>query len=125
MIAVDFGNGCFNVSASEQNIMIVVAPQNEFSSLDGFIAAALKFLESDGRFHDNWTERYKNRTNLLASADDIAWMKSRLDEMDQCVNILYEPVVKAVNVIPPKWNDVTLGLETKSEYILYLWSTSV
>lgn len=124
MIAIDFGNLCFNVGVSEQNILIVVAPQKEFTSLDDFITAALTFLESDEEFCDNWTEMYKNRTNLPASADDIAWMKSRLDEMNKRVKILCEPVIKAVNVIPPEWNDITLGLETKSEYILYLWGTS-
>ncbi len=124
MIAIDFGNLCFNVDVSEQNILIVVAPKNEFVSLDDFITEALKFLESDENFYDYWTEIYKNRINLPASADDIAWMKSKLDEMNKNVNILYDPVVKAVNVIPPKWNDITLGLETKSEYILYLWGTS-
>ena len=124
MLAIDFGNLCFNVGVSEQNILIVVAPKNEFLSLDDFITAALEFLESDGDFYGNWTEIYKNRTNLPTSADDVAWMKSRLDEMNKCVKILYEPVIKAVNVIPPKWNNIALGLETKNEYILYLWGTS-
>lgn len=125
MFAIDFGNLCFNVgSDSEQSILIVVAPKNEFLSLDDFVTAALKFLESDEDLCDNWTEMYKNRTNSPASADDMAWMRSRLDEMNQRVTILYEPVIKAVNVIPPKWNDITLGLETKNEYILYMWGTS-
>lgn len=44
MIAIDFGNLCFNVGVSEQNILIVVAPQNEFSSLDDFIAATYPLL---------------------------------------------------------------------------------
>ena len=124
MIAIDFGNLCFNVGASEQNILVVAAPKHTFSSLDDFITAAFKFLESDERFYDNWTELYKNRTNLPASDDDLAWMKSRLEEMNQRINILWEPATQAVNVIPPKWNDITLGLETINEYILYLWSTS-
>ena len=125
MIAIEFGNFCFNSATSEQNILAVIAPKNKFSSLDDFITAALKFMESDEKFYDNWTELYKNRTNLPASNDDIAWMKSRLEEMNQRINILYEPVINAVNVIPPKWNDITLGLETKDEYIFYLWGTSV
>lgn len=124
MIAIDFGNLCFNSAASEQNILAVIASKNMSASLDDFITAALKFLESDEKFCDNWTELYKNRANLPASNDDIAWMKSRLEEMNQRINILYEPVIKAVNVIPPKWNDITLGLETKDEYIFYLWGTS-
>lgn len=126
MIAIDFGNLCFNVgSDSEQSILIVVAPKKEFLLLDDFITAALKFLESDEDLCDNWTEMYKNRTNLPASAEDLAWMRSRLDEMNQRVTIHYEPVIQAVNIIPPKWNDITLGLETKNEYILYMWRTAV
>ena len=125
MIAISFGNLCFNTGASEQNILIVVAPKNIFSSLIDFITAALIFLESDERFCSNWTEMYKNRTNLPASDDNVAWMKSRLENMNQRIDILHEPVIKAVNVIPPKWNDISLGLETKSEYILCLWGTSV
>ena len=95
-----------------------------FLSMNDFITEAVNFLESDGRFCGNWTEIYKNCTNLPASADDIAWMKSRLEEMNQRVNILYEPIIKAVNVVPSKWNDITLGIETMNEYILYLWGTS-
>ena len=125
MIAISFGNLCFNTGASEQNILIVVAPKNIFSSLNDFITAALIFLESDERFCSNWTEMYKNRTNLPASDDNVAWMKSRLENMNQRIDILHEPVIRAVNVIPPKWNDISLGLETKSEYILCLWGTSV
>lgn len=125
MIAIDFGNLCFNNGSSEQNILAVIAPKNIFVSLDEFITAAIAFLDSDERFYGNWTDIYKDRTNLPASDDDIMWMKSRLEEMNQRVDVLYEPVIKAVNVIPPKWNDITLGLETKSEYILYSWATSV
>lgn len=125
MIAIEFGNLCFNVTSSEQNILMVISPKNIFSSLDEFITEAFVFLESDSRFCSNWTEMYKNPTNVPASDDDITWMKSRLEEMNQRVSILYEPVIKAVNVLPPKWNDVTLALETKGEYILYLWGTSV
>ena len=124
MIAFDFGNLCFNSGASEQNILVVISGKNMFLSMNDFITEAVNFLESDGRFCGNWTEIYKNRTNLPASADDIAWVKSRLEEMNQRVNILYEPIIKAVNVVPSKWNDITLGIETMNEYILYLWGTS-
>ena len=51
-------------------------------------------------------------------------MKTRLDEMNQRINILYESIINVVHIIPPKWNDMTLGIETESEYIFYLWGTS-
>lgn len=124
MIAIDFGHLCFNSSVSEQSILIVVASKCDFPTLDDFIAEALNFLESNKEFCDNWNEMYKDRIYLPASDDDIARMKSTLSEMDQRITILYEPITKAVYVVPPKWNDISLGLETEKEYIFYLWGTS-
>ena len=124
MIAIDFGNLCFNSVASEENILVVAADKNMYLSIDNFIVAAFDFLESDERFCSNWTEMYKNRTNLPASDDNVAWMKSRLENMNQRIDILHEPIIRAVNVVPPKWNDITLGIETTNEYILFLWGTS-
>lgn len=124
MIAIDFGNCSFNNPYSEQSILIVLAPKSCYSSMDEFVTEALKFLESDGDFYDNWTQMYKNRTYTPADERDIKFMKSRLDEMNTKVNILYEPVIKAVYIIPPEWNDITLGIETETEYIFYMWGTS-
>lgn len=124
MIAISFGSLCFNVSASKQSILIVVASKSEFPSLDDFLAGALNFLESDSEFCDNWNEIYKDRNYLPASDDDIMQMRSTLSEMNQRVSILFEPIIKAFYVVPPKWNDISLVLETKNEYVLYLWGTS-
>ena len=124
MIAIDFGHFCFNNPSSEQNILIVLAPKSEYSSLDEFVTQALIYLESDGEFYDKWTEMYQNRTYSPVNDEEKIWLKSRLDEMNQRINILYESIVNVVHIIPPKWNDMTLGIETESEYIFYLWSTS-
>ena len=105
MIAIDFGNLCFNAQASEQNIIFVAAPKKVYSSMDAFITEALNFLESDERFCDNWNEMYKNRTNLPASADDIAWMESRLEEMNQRVDILYGPAITCLLYTSPSPRD--------------------
>ncbi len=67
---------------------------------------------------------YKNRIYSPVSDEEKSWMKTRLDEMNQRINILYESIINVVHIIPPKWNDITLGIETKSEYIFYLWGTS-
>lgn len=124
MIAIDFGNGSFNHPESEQTISLVIAPKSAYSSLDEFVTKALVFLESDEDFYDNWTERYRKRSYSPVTDEEIRWMKSRLDEMDQQVSILYEPIIHVVHIIPPKWNDVTLGIETETEYIFYTWGTA-
>lgn len=124
MIAIHFGNFCFNIPSSEQSIIIVIAPKREYLSLDEFISKALKFLESDGEFFDNWTEMYKNRSYSPVTEEEMIWMKSRIEEMNKRIAILHQPIIKAVHIIPPEWNDITFGLETKTEYIFYLWGTS-
>jgi len=43
MIAIEFGNLCFNVTSSEQSILMVISPKNIFSSLDEFITEAFVF----------------------------------------------------------------------------------
>lgn len=98
--------------------------KKDYLSLDEFVSKALEFLESDGEFFDNWTEIYKRRSYSPVTDEEIMWMKSRLREMDKRITILYEPIVNAVHIIPPEWNDITLGLETETEYIFYLWGTS-
>ncbi len=78
MIAIEFGNFCFNSATSEQNILAVIAPKNKFASLDDFITAALKFMESDEKFYDNWTELYKNRTSEIPQTNLCRQEKSLL-----------------------------------------------
>lgn len=123
MIAISFGQACFNTHG-EQQILLVTAPRKEYPSMDEFVSAALDYLESDGDFADEWPGRYGNRTYSEARADEVEWMMSRLAEMSDRVSILHGPVARAVHVVPPEWNDITLGLETPQEYIFCQWSTS-
>ena len=124
VIAFEFGNLCFNSPASEQRIIMVIASLSEFSSLDKFITAALTFLETDEDLCDSWTELYKERVNLPASDEDIAFITERTNAMDLRVKIRFQPVKKAVNILPPKWNQVTMCLETEHDYIFYSWVTT-
>lgn len=40
MIALDFGNFCFNEPHREQSILLVIAPKKEYSSMDEIVSAA-------------------------------------------------------------------------------------
>ena len=105
-------------------MVLVVSSRAEFSSMDEFITGALAFLEADPEFSADWFETYKNRTVLPAGDEAVAFVRERIKAMDERVGILLQPVIKAVNVIPPRWNNVTLGLETEHDYIFWSWSTS-
>ncbi|MDB7953730.1 hypothetical protein [Flavonifractor plautii] len=125
VIAFEFGNLCFNSPASEQSIIMVIASPSEFSSLDKFIRAALTFLETDGELYGKRTVLYKERVNLPASNEDITFITEKTNEMNLRVKIVFQPVKKAVNLLPPKWNQVTMCLETEHDYIFYSWVTTV
>lgn len=124
MIAIDFGHLCFNHPSGEQNILIVLASKKDYSSMDDFVTHALNYLESNPEFYDAWNEMYQNRIYSPIDEREKNWMRSRLDEMNQRINIAYEPVISAVHIIAPEWNDITIGVETESEYIFYNWGTS-
>ena len=124
MIAVHFGHLCFNKPAGEQSILMVLAPKTDYPSMDSFVNAALLYLEAQKDFCDNWSEMYKNRSYAPIDDDEKNWMRSRLAEMNQRISIAYEAVIRAVYIVPPEWNDITIGAETESEYIFYKWGTS-
>lgn len=125
VIVYEFGNSCFLVPTSEQSIIMVVESKAEFSSMDEFITAALTFLESDSEFCDNWTEQYKTRINLPASAEDVAYVIEKIKGVNQDVEMLFQSIKAAVNITLPRWNQITLCLETEHDYIFYSWVTSV
>ena len=124
MIAIHFGHLCFNKPSGEQSILIVVASKKDYPSMDSFVTNALKYLESHKNFCDNWTEMYKNRLYSPIDEEEKKWMKSRLEEMNQRISIAYDSIISAVYIIPPEWNDITIGVETESEYVFYQWGTS-
>ena len=124
MVAIHFGHLCFDHPSGEQSILIVLAPKKDYSSMDDFVVYALNYLESNPEFCDAWNEMYKNHIYSPIDEQEKKWMKSRLEEMNQSISIAYEPVISAVYIIAPIWNDITMGIETKSEYIFYQWGTS-
>ena len=109
MLAFEFGNLCFTPSASEQEIVMVIAPRAEYSSLQEFITAAFAFLE--------WSETDKEYSGIPASDTDLDFIKKKIKEMDQRVHIAFQPITNAVHIMTPQWNQATLGLETEQEYI--------
>lgn len=123
MFAISFGNGAFNNPGHENVIILVIDSKQNHSSLNLFIDRAFKFMNSDREFFDNWDEYYKDRILSPASDSDLEFMINKMAEMNHKVSLLHEPIIKAVNIIQPKWNDITLGLETESEYIFYNWNT--
>ena len=112
MLAFEFGNLCFTPSASEQEIVMVIAPRAEYSSLQEFITAAFAFLE--------WSETDKEYSGIPASDTDLDFIKKKIKEMAQRVHIAFQPITNAVHIMTPQWNQATLGLETEQEYIFWL-----
>ncbi|MBQ4464684.1 MAG: hypothetical protein II916_01780 [Oscillospiraceae bacterium] len=104
---------------------MVIAPKSDYTSLDAFLDGAFAYLESDPNFYDDWQEIYRERDGSPASEEKVQYLRSCLTEkMDQRVNMLLPPFERAVYVAPPAWNEVSLGAETRSEYLFILWATS-
>ena len=124
MFAIEFGPYCFNSPSNEESMILIIAPKSRYSSMDEFVVKAVDFLSQDGDFCDNCGERYKQCSYSELTEEERNWMKSRLDAMNQRVHIAYESIIRAVHIVPPKWNDITIGAETEVEYIFCSWGTS-
>lgn len=123
MILIDLGQDCFN-NLSEESLFLIIAPKSLYSSMDEFVTKAVAFLEQDDDCGDNWSEIYKNRSYSEVSEEDKNQMRSRLDEIGRRVHIVFQSIISAVHIVPPKWNDITIGVETEVEYIFYSWGTA-
>ena len=54
MFAISFGNLCFNRSADrEQGIEFVIAPKQNYQSLDHFVDAVFEFMNTDPEFAES------------------------------------------------------------------------
>ena len=125
MFAISFGNLCFNRNADiEQGIEFVIAPKQNYQSLDHFVDAVFEFLNTDPEFADNYDEIYKNRIYEPVPDTELSFLKSRFSTMNNSVNIILEPFIRAEYLVKPEWNDVTIVIETKSNYIFYNWGTA-
>ena len=121
MIAFQFGNLCFD---PEETVTLVIAPKSEYKSTDNFLNHALDFLETDIEFGEGWSEMYNELSFVSADNNDINEVQLKLNKMRHKLSILHEPIIKAFYIVPPKWNDISLAMETKTEYIFYNWGTT-
>ncbi len=124
MFALSFGHGSFNYPASEQFITLVIAPKTGYSSADDFLTKAFAFLNTDDDFRDDWDEIRQRRCDTPASSEDISELQARFAAMNEKISVLHDPVLSAVHLVRPQWNEVYMLLETASEYIFYLWGTT-
>lgn len=124
MIAVHFGQLCFNRPSGEQSILLVLDAKSCHASMDEFVTDALHYLENHPDFCDHWSEMYQNRIYEPIDDNEKQWMRSRFDEMNQRISIAHDPILRAEYIIAPEWNDITVCAETETEYIFYQWGTS-
>ena len=86
--------------------------------MDDFVTKTLTYLDTHKDFCDNWSDIYKNRIYSPIDDEEKKWMKSRLDEMNQRISIAYDSIISAVYIIPPEWNDITIGVENQNIFFI-------
>ena len=67
---------------------------------------------------------YNELSFVSADDNDINEVQFKLNKMSRKLSILHEPIIKAFYIVLPKWDDISPGMETKTEYFFYNWTTS-
>lgn len=73
----------------------MIAPKQNYQSLDDFVDAVFEFMNTDPEFADNYDEIYKNRIYEPVPDTELSFLKSRFSTMNHSVNIILEPFIRA------------------------------
>lgn len=126
----EFGNLCFNVSCSEQSIILMVSAKSEHKDLQEFIDCAVeRYYEKNYYYEEsyNWITLPELKTqiiNIPASEKDKQYIFEMLEGMNKKIQIEFEEIENMVAVFKNKWNDYTYAFETKYCRYYFNWITT-
>ncbi|MCR5769759.1 MAG: hypothetical protein K6G87_00845 [Butyrivibrio sp.] len=124
MIFLSFSGSAFNKTYSESNIYMIISPKGEHASQMDFLYKAVGFVNDKVYPGEDFGADYKGISLKEGRYEDI--VKNWIASMDKSIEIKFDEIkdilrIKCTNSDP--YRDEYL-IETGSEYIMFLWSTT-
>lgn len=124
MLFFSFGNRAFNKPFAEANIYMIVSPKNKYSDQMDFLNDAVAFVDEKVYPGDDFKADYEGM--YLKEGNYHGIVKQWIESMDQSIEIVFDEIICIKRIKSDSsdpYRDEFL-LETKEEYIMFLWSTS-
>ena len=122
MLFFSFGNRAFNKSFSESNIYMIISPKDKYSAPMVFFNEAVVFVDEKVYPGEDFRADYEGM--YLKDGDYHGIVKRWIESMDQSVEIAFDEIISIKRIkcdSSDPYRD-EFFLETKEEYIMFLWS---
>lgn len=125
-----FGNLCFNISCSEQIIILMVSAKSEHKDLQEFINCAVEKDYKENYYYEescDWITLPELKAQIIntpISDKDKQYMFQMIEGMSKRVHIELEEIENIITVFESEWNDYTIAFETKHCRYYFNWITT-
>lgn len=121
-----FDNLCFNISNSEQVIILMISAKSEHRDFKEFINRAVErwYEENLCNIGIALSELKAQIINIPISNEDKQCMFQIIEGMNERVHIQFEEIENIVTVFESEWNDYTIAFETKHCRYYFNWMTT-
>lgn len=121
-----FDNLCFNISNSEQVIILMISAKSEHRDFKEFINRAVErwYEEKLCNIGIALSELKAQIINIPISNEDKQCMFQIIEGMNERVHIQFEEIENIVTVFESEWNDYTIAFETKHCRYYLNWITT-
>lgn len=126
----EFDSHCFNISCSEQGIILIVSAKCEHKSFQKFINCAVENYYDKNYIYEGsyaWItlpELKAQIINIPASEADKKNFFQLIEGMNKRIYIELEEIENIVTVFEKEWNDCTYAFETKNCRYYFNWITT-
>ena len=116
----------FNISNSEQFIILMISAKSEHKDFKEFINRAVErwYEENLCNIGIALSELKAQIINIPISNEDKQCMFQIIEGMNKRVHIQFEEIENIITVFESEWNDYTIAFETKHCRYYFNWMTS-
>lgn len=121
-----FDRLCFNISNSEQFIILMISAKSEHKDFKEFINCAVErwYEENLCNIGITLSELKAQIINTPISDEDKQCMFQMIEGMNERVHIQFEEIENIITVFESEWNDYTIAFETKHCRYYFNWMTT-
>lgn len=120
----EFGNLCFDIPCSEQNIILIISAKSEHKDFQEFINCAVEKWYEEGFSGITLSELKAQIINTTISDEDKQYMFQMIKGMSKRVHIELEEIENIITVFESEWNDYNIAFETKHCRYYFNWLTT-
>lgn len=121
-----FDRLCFNISNSEQFIILMISAKSEHKDFKEFVNCAVErwYKENLCNIGITLSELKAQIINIPISDKDKQCMFQMIEGMNERVHIQFEEIENIITVFESEWNDYTIAFETKHCRYYFNWMTT-